>query len=201
MSHFAFVRPAACLLGTLVLLSACESESADSQEEPLARVHVAAAQEGVAAAASIIGETLTLYICGSEETLDTHTRWFFSLPLQEDDTFEGQADGWSVAGERNGDSIVVTLRDPDGGDAMLDFDAATGAQGLYTFDSPGCTTGLVAWADDDAPGGLGFQGAWCDGAGAFGQVIILAPDSFTAEGGDGAVEDRDDLGTFTLRPF
>ncbi|MEM6293931.1 MAG: hypothetical protein AAGA54_21825 [Myxococcota bacterium] len=201
MPNFALARPASSLLLTLALLSACAASDDDAQTEPLARVHVAPAQAGVAAAASIEDDSLTLYVCGSGSTLDTHTRWFFSLPLRGDDSFEGTAEGWQAAGERDGDSIRVTLTDPDGLDTTLDFDAATGTAGLYTFDSPGCITGLVAWDDADAAGGLGVQGAWCDGAGAFGQVIILAPDAFTADGGEGRVEDRDDLGTFTLRPF
>ena len=181
----------------LVAQGGCESESAES----VARAHVSAAREGVAAALSIQNESLTLYVCGSGSTLATHTRWFFSLPFEDKESFEGQADGWTVAGDREGDSFRATLTDPAGATTSLDFEAASGAEGLYSFENADGRTGLVAWDDADAPGGLGFQGAWSDGVDAFEQVIILAPDAFTSDGGDGAVDGRRDLGTLMLRPL
>ncbi len=198
-----------------VLTGACDSDSdaqdgtasaGTSSEDPSAfRLHVSPAitTDSVAMAAVIDGDAVTVYVCGGGASLSTHTRWFFSMPIDAEGDFTGDDQGWTLSGNLADGVLSADLSGPAGEDPAVDFLAVEegSAAGLYTRSVNGCITGVVTWEDPSKPGGLGSQGAWCNDQDEFGQVIILEPDAFTADGGDVRVEGRDDVPPFEVIPF
>lgn len=207
MSLPMFTRRHICTLLLTSLLAACSSSGSEDAigDDSVLRRHVAppSSPQEVAAAAIFEDDALSIYVCGAAGQEPAYTRWFFSMPVRADGSFEGSADDWDMRGVIADGEITATMfgAADDRRDFVFDAVEDGSGAGLYTQRDGACQAGLIAWEDGAAPGGLGFRGAWCDGAGEFGQVIILQPEAFTAEGGEGVVDGRDEVGTLSLVPF
>lgn len=162
------------------------SEGGDSTDE---RMHVGTlAGTNVAIAAIVDGASLTIYVCGNEATLTTHTRWFRAVSIT-DGAFTGSDDaGWSVEGTVDEGIVRGTVTSADG--TASTFEAAGvrkgSVSGLYTAVQDGCETGVIVQSNDDAMDDepdYDVQGAWCNAMAEFDQVIILQPVTLTANGG------------------
>jgi hypothetical protein len=109
------------------------------------------------------GENGVAYICGGEETMATHTRWFG------DDIWAGeltaQTSDWEFSADVYEDGADGFLTSPDGD--VWEF-SLTDAGGLYQAEDAGCKDGAVL--GPDANGELSLQGVWCDEVGSLAQV-------------------------------
>lgn len=150
------------------------------------RMHVGRIEGSTATIAVVVeGDAATVYVCGTEDTLNTHTRWFRGLGLTGGAFSGSDASGWAVEGSIDGASISGTLTDATGAASAFSASAVDTdpVAGLYTAVLDGCETGVVVQSATDA------QGAYCSTTAEFDQVIILQPVTLTANGGiEGSVE-------------
>jgi hypothetical protein len=124
------------------------------------------------------GEDAAAYVCGSGETLTTHTRWMHAAVDGDDVTFE--RDGWRLEVTVEVAAVKGELFAPDGAIHPVEAHLARDNQleGLYTAIDAGCRAGLILVSSGDAD----TQGAWCDGFGHLAQVTPVMPVELTPNG-------------------
>jgi len=145
------------------------------------------AVEGTTAMAGLVrdGDAVAAYVCGHEDTLQTHTRWFSGAVGADGAAFSLGQDGWTLIGSFVGDNVGGTLTDPDGASSTIMLGAAaTGSlSGLYSVLDSGCRAGLIVIDPGDASAPAA-QGAWCDDSGLIKQVTPMMPVAMV----DGSIE-------------
>jgi hypothetical protein len=118
--------------------------------------------------------TIEAYVCGKDETLQTHTRWFRGTASQRDAAgLALRAGTWTLRMEPIGEDLRGELESPEGvieswGATRV---AALGADevGLYDAALDGCRTGVIVWQAEPGAACLA-QGSYCDGMGQRSQV-------------------------------
>jgi len=162
--------PIPCCLALSLFVVGC---SDDGQLRP-ARVRVGTADMGDVVFGAVVEDRISVYVCGGPQTFATHTRWFRDGEIADDGSFTIELEGWTLAGELEGEVVTAELRDPDGATLQLEGAGVTedGVAGLYTANVDGCTTGVVVRGDENDPKA---QGTWCDDQSNFAQVIVLEP--------------------------
>jgi hypothetical protein len=186
----------ACAL-VAVLLAACAQSDDDPNVDPgspSSSGPFVGTLAGTTAMVGLVrdGDQLAAYVCGREDTLASHTRWFngalendgdtFNLDVDEA-TFTLNGDDWSLSGAITADGVSGTLVDPDGTSSsfVLEVAAAGSLSGLYSVLDGDCRSGLIV-SDPGATGTLITQGAWCDGSGLIKQVTPMSPVTLTDDG-------------------
>lgn len=164
-------RPRALAALTLALL-ACDTAA----DAPLDATFVGkVGGTDVVVAVALGGGEAQAYLCGGDATRSTWTRWLTGDAGSGD--FSATSGGWTLTGTAQGATLTGTVSGPDG-ERSFHASAATGLAGLYRGAEP-CPTGLVVWMTADGPAA---QGAWCDGAGVYGQVEPVMPIAVTPQG-------------------
>lgn len=181
---FARPRPTLLLRGgeaALVALVSLAHAGCGADAAPGTWVGAASDSDVVVAVAEVEGGGLVAYVCGGEATFATHTRWF-QADSAEGGGFEAARDGWTVAGEIDGEAASGTITGPAG--EALSFSASAvdegAALGLFAVEDSGCRTGAVVQAGADGEPWL--QGTWCDEEDHFAQVTPVAPIELTDRG-------------------
>jgi hypothetical protein len=121
-------------------------------------------------AVTVESEQAAAFVCGGEQTLETHTRWMTTSLGATGSSLRFEKDGWVLALEIVDDTLAGDLVGPDGAALAVAARASTAPlAGLYTAIDSGCRAGVII-ADVEAA-----QGAWCDTLDNFSQVTPLSP--------------------------
>lgn len=175
-------------IGFTFALAACDGAGLDATGDGAATTPVTA----VAAYAGPVGDSdlalaLTLhdrdimaYVCGGATTYASYTRWFTGR-IADDGSMTLTREGWTLRITAIGAWVEGALVGPRGETIDFDVSRVSAPYGLYrsAAGDGACATGLVLWDED---GSMATQGAWCDGAGRFGQVTPIAPMPVDAAG-------------------
>lgn len=133
----------------------------------------------------IEGDQVGAYTCGGDEDLMEHTEWFMGTAHIID-----ARSAWIDCGDTSFTFVLAADGTAEG--FFVDIDGSTWdwtarptrpdtIAGLYRAFDPMCSTGAIVI--QDAPGDVPFvQGAWCDGAGEFRQVVPMEPVQLTEQG-------------------
>ncbi len=176
--------PSAAALATTTLLAlACDPEPAGPAEgtDLDARAAVGAIDSTDLSLAALLDEdALTVYMCGGDETFDSHTRWFRGSFGEGDDpdAFELVSDGMTLVGTRTADGLTGELVEADGSRHAFAIDPVDDDSdlGLYFASQDDRNTGVVVREEG---GELVAQGASCTRTNECNQVIILPPLAIT----------------------
>jgi len=142
------------------------------------------------------GDQVSAYVCGREDTLQTHTRWFHGTLSEDGISVSMEAEGWHLEGALTAEVFDGVLSDPDGEPASISIDAssADAMTGLYSVLDAGCRAGLLVLEADT----LVTQGAWCDGDGLVKQVTPMMPVALIDGGIAVMVDDTDPAVSLTM---
>ena len=177
-------------------------DAEDDESVPAQGIYVGEV-EGTTAMVGLVrdGAVLSAYVCGREDTLATHTRWFHGALNEDGGTFALQADSWTLSGTFEGDALSGTLDAPDDSSStvLLEMAAADTLGGLYSVVDSECRAGLIV-IDAETAGTLVTQGAWCDGSGLVMQVTPMMPVVLTGEGIQVSVDGADPEHLLTMSP-
>ena len=158
-------------MGMCALLLACSSESEGTEPGPTPVgewVGVLADGETWIAVSSD-EQSVVAYVCGGDNTLATHTRWFVTPSGGSDLAFDH--DGWRLETSLSDGDISGSLIDPDGLESSFaaNHTAEGDPAGLFTAFDSGCRDGVIVES------GGSSQGAWCDLLDNFGEVTPAMP--------------------------
>jgi hypothetical protein len=121
------------------------------------------------------GSKFNAYVCGKDNTITSHTRWF-SGSLDQTDAGEISGEHWTLRVVASDTSLHGELVSPSGEPEAWTADAiahdASSEVGLYDAREGGCRSGVIVWKAIAGPD-CKAQGAWCDGSGFRGQVTPL----------------------------
>jgi hypothetical protein len=165
-----------------MLLSCGGAGDSEETNKSTRQVYVGLVQGTDALAAVVLEENkLSFYVCGREEILESHTRWF-SGSLN-DGKISLEKAGWTITGELVDEEMEGVLAGPneDSNTLSLQLVVPGGLSNLYSVLDSGCRTGAIVVDSNDGSDPL-VQGAWCNDDELVKQVTPMTPIELTQKG-------------------